>query len=267
MKRLLNDAAFAAVQSLWCIFPAHMASTNNHEVNYDVTNVCGTLCMHPAVPEGINLHELAVDFDDSWGSTVYSPTFAAVQFWCWDAVDHTYVVLLVFRSGVVNLVGARSVVRMRFWFDEFLRRFNEAFMYAFLQAPTIRVTMVAGAATLPHAFCAAKYLRIHGEHTSYEPSVFPGLKKAYKDYPDQRVIVQAFNNSARYVVTGAKNRHTAVHAAQRFAREVAESRTAEVYAPRTQTTGRFNTRGVRARRRRRELAEIRGVRNTRVKLI
>jgi TATA-box binding protein (TBP) (component of TFIID and TFIIIB) len=76
-----------------------------------VENMCATANFYPL--QMLDLFRVAMVFKD----VELNPNFAAVIFRIRDEVERCVVVLLVFRSGKVNIVGARSRARCVFGYE------------------------------------------------------------------------------------------------------------------------------------------------------
>jgi len=197
-------------------------------LNFRGTNFPGTSKNFYCAPDGIDLRAVAED-RVRFPNTVFTPRFAAVQIWDYDTVDECFIVHLMFQSGVVNQVGARSEARRDYWFANLRARFDEAFTYATYKPPTQRGTMCAATACLPDAFNVRTFLK--GVDPSlpigYDLERFPGVTvhlrggraagdKTAKKRGATRLIVNAFPGSKKFVVTGTVDEAGARLAADEF---------------------------------------------------
>jgi len=205
-------------------------------LNFRVTNVPGSMKLFLCDSAGIDLAAVAKDRRIS-RNVVLTPRFAAVQVWDHDAEENTFIVHLLFASGVVNQVGAKSEKRMRFWFAELRKRFFDVFSYAEWKPSTVRVTMCASTADLPSPFDVTAFMQRHGQaNMSYEPDQFPGA--TYTFPPGEfngNVIINAFPGSKKYVCTGALSEVDARRGCDRFSELVFDS-VRSVVAPKVAAT-------------------------------
>jgi len=192
---------------------------------YCVANVCGKCDLHVASLHGLDLRSLSTVAEFN---AVYSPTFAAVQLFFYDPMYSCHVVCLVFKSGIINIVGTKSVARLHYWFEYVKKRIDAHFVYGYTQAPTHTVTNVAGAASLNEPFDVERFLACTQapKDCHYAPNVFSGMSMRLNDaerWPGENIVVNAFKNSLRFCITGAKSEASGRAAAALFRAHVAAS--------------------------------------------
>jgi TATA-box binding protein (TBP) (component of TFIID and TFIIIB) len=164
-----------------------------------VENMCATANFYPL--QMLDLFRVAMVFKD----VELNPNFAAVIFRIRDEVERCVVVLLVFRSGKVNIVGARSRARCVFWLRKLRAELTTKLNIGYEKPFCTTVSMMTCSSTLPGCLDVRAFYNHNLPQSCWEPELYPGLKwTPFTDPLRKKITILAFQ-STRFVVTGAKN--------------------------------------------------------------
>ena len=181
-----------------------------YDPSLKIANICATAdykCF-----QDIDLFQVALHFKN----VEYNANFAAVLLRRSDRVQGSMVVLLLFRSGKVNIVGVKSRERALYWLNRLRNELHDALNITYRAPLVMRVSMITCDSTLDAhsntALDVRSFFDKHIELSIWEPEIFPGLK--FSPF-DNKITILGFE-SLKYVITGAKTLDDCHRASLRF---------------------------------------------------
>ena len=137
----------------------------------------------------------------------FTENFAAAIVRTRDAVEHTTPTMSLFKWGKVNIVGCKSMERIKYWLNWFKQRLAECVHYQ-MRRPvrdlSIPMQNVVASSLSPYRIDLYAFIRAHPHTCTYEPELFPGLTyRLWVGAPPKKITLLLFA-SGKYIITGAK---------------------------------------------------------------